>query len=162
MVPSSFYRGIMRGGQLTGQGGTIMNGTERERATDRGARSLSPLMDITGDLFRDALNLVRCEIRMATAEMSHKFTKAKTNSMLFIMGAFVLYAGFLFVLAAAVIWLSLLMPVSWSAFIVGVVTSIVGGIALIIARKRVHADVLPCETVQTAKEDMRWMRDRIT
>jgi hypothetical protein len=140
----------------------MIGSTEREKAAERRAPSLSSLGDITGDLLRNAINLVRDEMRMATAEVMQKISKAGKSSTLFTAGGFILYAGLLYVLASAVIWLSKVIQAGWAALIIGVLALIVGGVLLIVGKRRLSADLLPRETIHTVKEDTKWMRNQLT
>jgi hypothetical protein len=139
-----------------------MNGTKREKSTDRGAQKLSSFADITADLLKNAVFLLRDEFRMASAEVTRKISKAGKSSTLPAAGAFIAYAGLLFLLAAAVIGISNLIPAGWAALIVGASALIVGGILVIIGRQRLRGDILPRETLDTVKEDTKWMRNQLT
>lgn len=136
-----------------------MNGTEQDKTTGRSPSSLS---SITNDIFRNALNLLRNEIRVATAEITHKVSNAGKVSTMMTVGGFILYAGLLFVLTAAMIGLSLVIPLVWAALAVGGGAMIIGGILLIIGKNRLRMDVYPSETIDTAQEDAKWMRNRLS
>lgn len=136
-----------------------MNGTERDRVRDEGI--FSSLGSIFRDLTRNAGDLVRGEIQLAAAEMTRKATKAGKDSLLVTIGAFVLYAGFLAIIAAAVIGASLLIPAGWAALIIGVVIVIAGATTMLIGKRRIRRDILPRETIDTLREDSKWMRKQL-
>ncbi len=137
-----------------------MNGTERDRVSDEGI--FSSLGSILRDLTRNAGDLVRGEIQLAAAEMTRRATKAGKNSLLVTIGAFVLYAGFLSIIAAAVIGLSVLIPAGWAALSIGVVIVIAGAITMLIGKRRIRRDILPRETMDTLREDSKWMRNQVS
>jgi len=142
-----------------------MNVTEEERATEfRSSRPVSDdsaLGDILKDLFRNGLDLIRGEVRLAAAEMSWKFSKQRKITQLVAIGASVAYAGFLSILAALVIALSAVMPAAWAALVVGVAAILTGTIVLLVAMKnRGKEDFIPRRTIDTLKEDAKWMRNQ--
>ncbi len=140
-----------------------MDLTEQDGATGTGSpRKPSALGDITSDLFRNALSLVRDEIRMASAEMSQKVVEAGKSSTLLTAGGVILYAGFLFLLLAAALGLSLVIAPVFAFLVVGAAALIVGAILTITGKKRLSADILPSETIDTAREDTKWMRNQLT
>ncbi len=140
-----------------------MDRTEQDKSTNRsGTRGLSSLGDITGDLLKNALQLIRDEIRMATAETWQKVSAVGNNSILMIVGGFVLYAGLLVLLAAAVIGLATIIPTGWAALAIGVATLIIGGILLAVGKRKLRGDMLPRQTIDNAKEDTKWMRNKLT
>ncbi|MDR3566719.1 MAG: phage holin family protein [Syntrophobacteraceae bacterium] len=139
-----------------------MDPTERENPGTRSLRGLSSLGDISSDLFSNALSLVRDEIRMASAEMSQKVVDAGKSSTLLTIGGFVVYAGFIFLLLAAALGLSYVMAAGWAFLIVAVAALIVGGVLAMIGKRRLKSDILPSETIDTAKEDTQWMRNQLT
>jgi hypothetical protein len=133
--------------------------TEHDGASDRGEPSLG---DILRDLSKNTVDLARSGVQLAMAEVSRKVSKAGKDSQIITIGAFITYAGFLFVLAAAVIALSLLIPVGWAAFAVGVAALIGGAITIRIGKKRISEEnLLPSETLDTLKEDAKWMRNQL-
>lgn len=139
-----------------------MNETERDRTDNRDVNDLSSIGGITGDLLRNAISLVRNEIRMAAAEITSHVSNAGKNSTLVTCGAFLTFAGLLYLLFAATAGLAILIPVPLAALTVGGATFIIGGIILIIGKRRLRADVIPRETIDTVKEDTKWMRNQLT
>lgn len=139
-----------------------MNNTERERTSNRNVNDLSLIGGITGDLVRNAITLVRNEIRMAGAEITSQISSAGKNSTLVTSGAFLAYAGLLYLLFAATAGLAILIPVPLAALVVGGATFLLGGLILFLGKKRLRADVIPHETIDTVKEDTEWMRNRLT
>ncbi|SPF34959.1 conserved hypothetical protein [Syntrophobacter sp. SbD1] len=135
-----------------------MNGTERDRVSDEGASSLG---EILGDLSRNAAELIQGEVQMASAEMSRKVSRVWKDSQLVTVGACVAYAGFLAIIAAAIIGLSLIIPAGWAALAIGVAALLAGAITMRIGKKRLNNDFLPSETINTFREDTKWMRNQL-
>ena len=136
-----------------------MKGTERDGASDRDASSLG---EILRDLYKSSHDLIQGEVRLAASEMSQKVSRAGKNAQLVTIGASITYAGFLLILAAAVIALSVLIPVGWAALVVGVTALLTGAITMLIGRKRLRdEDFIPHKTIDTLKEDTKWMRDQL-
>ena len=129
--------------------------------TRKDDRSLGELF---GDLARDMGVLVRQEVGLATAEMTHKATRIARNSAVAAVGGLVAYAGILAILAAIIIALAAAGLAWWlAALVVGVVVTIGGGIMIqrgIEALKR--ADLTPTQTVQTLKEDTQWAKEQMS
>lgn len=138
-----------------------MNDTERERTGNRDVNGLSLIGGITGDLVRNAITLVRKEIRMAGAEITSQISSAGKNSTLVTSGAVLAFAGLFYLLLAATAGLAMLIPIPLAALTVGGATLIIGGIILFVGKRRLRADVIPRETIETAKEDTKWMRNRL-
>ena len=128
--------------------------------TRRDERSLGELF---GDLARDMGVLVRQEVGLATTEMTHKVTHAARDIAMIAVGALVVYAGLLAILAALIIGLEA-MGLNWwqSALIVGVAVAVLGAVLVqrgLAALK--NTDLAPRETLETLKEDAQWAKDRI-
>jgi hypothetical protein len=137
-----------------------MSPTEDDRTSGR-VRKPS-LGDALKELFSDAADLARSGFQMATAEVSRTASKAGKGSRLITIGAFVTYAGFLFILASAVFALSLLIPVGWAVFAVGTVTLIAGMAAIYAGKRQFSHTRLPLgETIESLKEDAKWMRNQL-
>jgi predicted phage tail protein len=94
--------------------------------------------------------------------MSRKVSRAGNSLQLVTIGAFVIYAGFLLVLAAAVIALSVFIPIGWAALVVGVTVLLAGAITMLIGKKRLSkSNFIPHETIDTIKADTKWMHDQL-
>ena len=133
--------------------------TEHDDVAGPGGSSLG---DLLRDLSSNVSNVARRGIELAAAEVSRKVSKAGKDSQLIMIGAFIAYAGFLFILAAAVIALSLLIPIGWATFSVGFTVLVAGARAIRTGKKRIsEGDLLPNETIDTFKEDTRWMRNQL-
>jgi hypothetical protein len=121
------------------------------------------LGELFGDLARDMGVLVRQEVGLATTEITQKVTHAARDVAMIGVGALVVYAGLLAILAALIIGLEA-MGLNWwqSALIVGVAVAVLGSVLVqrgLAALK--NTDLAPRETLETLKEDAQWAKDRI-
>jgi len=117
------------------------------------------LGELFADLARDTSTLVRQEVTLAKVEISDKISKAGKDVGSMAVGGAVAYAGFLALVAAAILLLA--KAVDWwlAALIVGVV--VIGAGYLLIQRGRTalkQEDLAPRQTMQTIKEDAEWAK----
>jgi len=127
------------------------------RAFDENRSMGDLLKSLTGEFQR----LVRAELELARVETRDEVTKAKEAGIRFgIAVAAAVLAAVLLSFAAA--WLlAELMPVGLAFLIVGVVYAAVALWAGLRARERARdIDPVPEQTVQTLKEDVRWVKAR--
>lgn len=132
-----------------------------ERAADartdgRGDRSAGALLR---QLANDVAVLFRKELALAASEVGESVGEAKKGVASLVTGGAVLYAGFLFLLGAAAIYLATLMPAWAAALIVGAVTAIVGAIMVSAGKSKVHAtSFAPSRTVDSMRKDAQTIR----
>ncbi len=136
-----------------------MNGTE-EMGPDKlqHPRPRSDEEKSMGQLFkelsRDVLHLAAHELGLTKLEISRKASDVFKYSRFYTAGIFVVYAGFIFVLAALVLELSELIPISLSAFLVGIAALVTGLIFIRVGRKRMREEALsPPKAVQIFRSD---------
>jgi hypothetical protein len=118
-----------------------------------------PLMDLFSDLWRQTALLFRQEADLAKAEISEKVGQVEAAVASLAVGAVVLHAGFLLLLAAAVGGLMKLLPeehAAWLApLIIGVVVLIAGAVLLARGRSKMKAgNLAPSRTMQSMRRDM--------
>jgi TRAP-type C4-dicarboxylate transport system permease small subunit len=122
------------------------------------------LGELFADLARDTGVLVRQEVGLATNEMTHKATRVAQQLAVLAVGGFVLYAGFLGLLTAAIIGLATLGLPWWiAALVVGAVICVAGAVVVqrgLSSLKR--ADLAPRQTMQTLKEDTQWAKEQMS
>jgi TRAP-type C4-dicarboxylate transport system permease small subunit len=122
------------------------------------------LGELFADLARDTGVLVRQEVGLATNEMTHKATRVAQHLAVLAVGGFVLYAGFLGLLTAAIIGLATLGLPWWiAALVVGAVICVAGAVVVqrgLSSLKR--ADLAPRQTMQTLKEDTQWAKEQMS
>jgi xanthine/uracil permease len=125
------------------------------------AKDSRSLGELFADLSRETTTLVRQEIRLATTEMTHKATRVGKDIGFLAVGGAVAYAGFLALVAGAILLLGLVIPTWLAAFVVGVVVAVIGYFLVrkgLAALKRV--DLAPHQTIETLKEDMAWAKEQ--
>ena len=125
-------------------------------------RTERSLGELFGELSQEALTLIHQEIQLAKAEISQKMSQAGRDITFLAIGGFVTYAGFLALIAAAILGLSVLMPGWLAALIIGL---IIASIGYVLVQKGLNnlreIDAKPAQTIQTLKEDKEWLSQQI-
>jgi len=118
---------------------------------------------VLSDLLTELTALFRTEIRLARAEMSEKASQMGTGIGFTAAGGFILFAGFLVLLAAAVGGLMEAgLPVWLSALIVAGATLVIGAIVLWLGLRRLNAKQLaPKRTVHQLERDAAVVRYQV-
>ena len=101
-------------------------------------------------LFDEVSTLVRKEIALAKAELSESLSEAKLAAISMASGGAVLFAGFLVLLAAAVLGLSRVISDWLAAVIVGGIVGAIGFAMVQVGKKKLDRDVLKPERTQDA------------
>lgn len=120
-----------------------------------------------GELFTELAGetgtLVRQEVALAQTEILHKATKAGKNVGYLVVGGAVAYAGVLAVLAGVIILLSNVIPPWASAVVVGVAVAAVAYFMITSALAELKkTDPMPRNTIETIKEDAKWLKKEVT
>jgi len=131
------------------------------QGANKAERSIGELL---GDLANETTTLLRQELTLFKAEMSQKATTVGKNVAFLAAGGAVAYAGFLAIVAALVIGLGEAgLPWWLSALLVGLVVAGAGGALVWKGLQALkQADLAPRETIETLKEDTKWVRERAT
>lgn len=120
------------------------------------------LGELFSELTREITTLIRQEVALAKTEMSSKVSSVGKDLGFVAAGGLVAYAGFLVLLAFLVLLLGTFMPLWVSALIVG---AVVTGIGIYLVKHYLSAfsniNPTPTETVQTLKEDQRWLKEQV-
>lgn len=120
------------------------------------------LGELFSELAAQTSTLVRSELQLARVELGQKATQAAKALGLVGVGAAVAYAGFLAMVAAAILGLGEVLPLWLSSLIVGAVVLIVG---FLLSQERLAAlkriDVTPRATVITLHEDKEWAKEQL-
>lgn len=120
------------------------------------------LGDLFADLSRQTSQLIHQEVTLAKTEMTEKATHAGKNVGFMAAGGMIVYAGFLALLTTIIILIARVLPWWLSALIVGVVVLAIGAILVNMGLQALkHGNPAPHETIETLKEDKRWMKERI-
>jgi Putative Actinobacterial Holin-X, holin superfamily III len=115
-----------------------------------------------GDLARETSRLFRQEMALAKAELVGKVRQLGAGAVEIAIGGFILYAGLLVLLEAAVFGLALVLPIWAAALIVGGVAVLLGGILLLKGRADVGPRALvPDRTLRSLREDAEWAREQM-
>ena len=120
-----------------------------------------------GDLFTELAietgTLVRQEIALAQAEITEKVAKAGKDLGYLAIGGAVGYAAMLAIIAAVILLLAQFIPAWAAALLVGIV---IGGAAYFMITSALaelkKTDPLPRETIETIKEDAKWLKKEMT
>jgi len=126
-------------------------------------RAEPSLGELFTDLTREMTALIRQEATLASTELSRKVTLAGRSVGMLALGGFVVYAGFLAMMAAGIIILAHFIEWWVAALIVGLIVA--GGGYLLVRRSLDalrHLDLAPRQTVATLKEDLAWAKDQTT
>ncbi|MYT80910.1 Putative Holin-X, holin superfamily III [Streptomyces sp. MnatMP-M77] len=116
--------------------------------------------ELVAEISGDLTQLVREEVALAKAEVKESATRAgKAAGLLTGSG----YAGHLMLLMgslAAVFGLAHVVDLAWAALIVTGFWALLAAVLFMVGRKRLKAvSVKPERTVETLKEDARWVRN---
>lgn len=128
------------------------------RRLDPSDRSLGELVSQVG---RDVNDLVEAQVRLAVTEVRQEVGKAtEAGRDLAIAGVAGLLALVLLSFAAA--WgLAEVVEPGWAFLIVGLVWTAVAVVLALMARNRARQiDPVPEQTVETLKEDVRWIKQQ--
>ena len=113
---------------------------------------------LLGQLADEVTTLLRKEIALARAELSDALSQAKTGATSLALGGAVAFAGFLVLLAAAVIGLSYVVEPWLAALIVGVIVLIIGFAMLQSGKKKLEPSAFKPERTQ---ESLRKDKDMV-
>ncbi|GHH37157.1 phage holin family protein [Streptomyces candidus] len=116
--------------------------------------------ELVGEISEDLTQLVREEVELAKAEIKESATRAgKAAGLLAGSG----YAGHLVLLMgslAAVFGLAHVVDLAWAALIVTGFWALLAAVLFAVGRKRLKTvNAKPERTVETLKEDARWVRN---
>lgn len=110
--------------------------------------------DLLRQLLGDVTTLFRKELALAASEVSHSVDEAKHGAQSMITGGAVLYAGALFLLAAATLWLATFMSSWLAALVVGAVVTVIGAFMVGAGKKRMSARTFtPERTIASLRKD---------
>ncbi|HEX8464219.1 MAG TPA: phage holin family protein [Abditibacterium sp.] len=121
------------------------------------------LGELLGDLARETGTLVRQEVQLAKVETTEKIGAALRGSILLVVAGVLGFAGFLALIATAILALSQVVAPWLAALIVSGVLLVVAGICAVLGLSRVKkgADIVPHQTVETLKDDARWAKEQV-
>lgn len=121
------------------------------------------LGELFSELAGETGNLIRQEVALAQVELSQKATKVGKNVGYLVVGGAVAYAGVLALLTALIIGLGSIIGYGYAALIVGVVVAVAAVIMIMSAVNALkNVDIAPRQTVETIKEDAKWLKDQVS
>lgn len=127
------------------------------------ARDERSIGDLFSELATETSTLIRHEISLAQAEMTEKASTVGRNVGFLAVGGAVGYAALLALLAGVILGLTNFIPAWAAALVVGIVVGIVAYILIMSAvdnLKRTH--LKPEETVESIKEDAKWLKNQLS
>lgn len=121
------------------------------------------LGDLFSELAAETGTLVRQEVRLAQVEITEKATLVGKNVGYLAVGGAVGYAAVLAVMAGIILALSMFIPAWAAALLVGVVVGIVAFVLISSALSELrNAELKPEETVESIKEDAKWLKNQLS
>jgi drug/metabolite transporter (DMT)-like permease len=118
-------------------------------------RSLGELM---AELSRDTGTLVRKEFELATTELTARAREVAGHAAIAAVGAALLHAGVLVVLAALVIALTQMGMQPWLAAVIVAALAMIGGYVMMnsgVSRIK-NTSLAPRQTIETLRENAKW------
>ena len=118
------------------------------------------LGELFADLTRDTRLLLQQEIHLAKTELSQNASRLVPSLTMIVAGGLIAYGGLLAIVAAVVLGLIAIGLVAWAAALVGGL--VIAGIGYALVRAGLASfrpqDLKPRQTIETLKEDARWLR----
>ena len=125
------------------------------------AQSQPTVGDLLTTLAKDFGELVRKELRLASAEMTLKARSAGRSAMLIALGGGLGAIGVLALVAAAIAALDLALPLWLSALLVGVSLVVVGYVLAHSGMQKLRKiEPLPEQTIAAIREDVAWIKEQ--
>ena len=127
------------------------------------AREERSLGDLFTELAGEMGTLVRQEVALAQAEVTHKATKAGKNIGSLVIGGAVGYAAALAMVAGIILLVAQFIPAWLSALIVGAAIGAVAYFMISSALEKLRrTDPMPRNTIETLKEDAKWLKKEVS
>jgi hypothetical protein len=129
------------------------------RPSPAGDPTARPLTGLVSDLLHETSTLFRKEVELAKVEMEEKAALFLGGLQRTAVGGGLLFAGMLFVLAAAALGLALVMPLWAATLIVGASVALAGWVLIRTGSRELSLDTLqPDRTLRTLAADKAWAR----
>lgn len=122
------------------------------------------LGELFSELASETSTLVKQEVALAQTELTQKATKVGKNVGYLVVGGAIGYAALLAFIAALIIGLGNLLGNHWAAaLIVGVIVAIAAAVMIMSALSALKStEMTPTQTVETIKEDAKWLKDQVS
>jgi len=119
--------------------------------------------ELFSELATETSTLIRQEVALAQVEITQKASVAGKNVGYLAVGGFIGYAGLLAIIAGVIIGLSYFIPAWLAAIIVGAIIAVVSYMMVSSALTALrNMDVKPTETVESIKEDAKWLKNQVS
>lgn len=143
-------------------GETAVYSTGDRMASD-GSLGEPTLGELITDLSEDFSNLVRQEIKLARVETMETVSRASRNVIMIAAGGALAYAGLIVLLLALAVLIGQAIDSYWLAgLLVGVIVLGIGGILISSGRNGLkNVSVTPEKTIETLKDDARWVKEQV-
>jgi Putative Actinobacterial Holin-X, holin superfamily III len=116
--------------------------------------------ELIGNISNDLSQLFRQEVELAKAELKQEAAKAGKAGGMLGGAAFAGYLAVVLLSFALVFGLSNVMDAGWAALIVAVIWAVIGAVLFVNGRKKLKdVDPVPHRTVDTLKEDAKWLKN---
>ena len=131
-------------------------------ATSGSVMSTDPrsLGEMFADLSRETRTLIQQEIQLARTELAQNVSRMTGSVTMIVAGGLIAYGGLLAIVAAIVLALIAVGLAPWAAALLSGV--VIAGIGYVLVRAGLAAfrptDLAPRQTIETLKEDARWLK----
>jgi len=116
--------------------------------------------ELIGNISNDLSQLFRQEVELAKAEVKQEATKAGKAAGMLGAAAFAGYLTVILLSFALVFALGNVMDLGWAALLVAIIWAIVGAVLYTRGRTKLKTvDPVPHRTVDTIKEDAKWLKN---
>jgi hypothetical protein len=126
-------------------------------ATNTDPRTLGAMF---ADLTRETRALVQQELQLAKTELAQNASRMTGTVTMIVAGGLIVYGGLLAIVAAVVLGLIAIGLAAWAAALLGGV--VIAGIGYALVRAGMSSfkprDLTPRQTIETLKEDARWLK----
>ena len=128
--------------------------------TDRDRLREAPIVDLLRALLADARLMLQREAELAKLEVKEKGARLGVAGGILAGAAVVSFLGLGTLVAASVLGLALVLPAWAAALVVGTVLIVIGVVLFLVGRARMRSvgSLAPTATMQTAREDVAWIR----
>ena len=115
---------------------------------------------MVADLTREARTLIQQEIQLAKTELAQNASRMVSSVTLIVAGGLIAYGGLLAIIAALVLGLIAIGLAAWAAALLGGI--VIAGVGYALLRAGIASfrpqDLTPRRTIDTLKEDARWLK----
>jgi len=127
------------------------------------AKEERSLGDLFSELAAETGTLVRQEVSLAKAEVTQTAAKAGKNIGFLVVGGAVAYIAALAITTAVILLLAQFIPAWISALIIGAIVAVVAYLMISAALTALSKlDLVPKNTLETLKEDAKWLKKEMT